>query len=556
MRTILILYSQDRPNRPRPRGAARVVLLRRGEGRRRRVVLPRCRASSWPSSVRTARASRRCSGSCSGCCAPTPASSVCSGSIRTRSRIAARLGYVPQRRVLAPDLPVTVCEIVSTGRLARRGWWRRRTPERPRGGRPRDRVGRPRRALPPAGARALRRAAAARADRKALASDPELLVLDEPIAGVDAESQRLFRDSLVHLVVEHGAAVLLVSHELGAVADDLDRVLVMKRSIVFDGPPAELAGTGVSLGIHDDDLPLWLEAIDDRARAPLLDLPWPFEREYMQLALARRPRRRRRARRSSASSSCRSAWRSSATASVTSRSPASRPACCSRSGRCGPRCSSPSAVRWSSSGCAGAGRATGDLALALIFYGGIAAGVVLISRARRGERQHPPVPLRLDPHRRARRRPPRRRARHRDRRHASRSLGRALFAIVLDEEPARVAGLPVDCANSRSSPCSPRSPSSPRCGSSACSSSPRSMVLPVASSRLLARFVPRDRRWSRSPSASSRWSSGSSPPDSGPSPPAGSIVLVATACLRRHRRARPRPDRRRSDASRPPRTEG
>ena len=73
---------------------------------------------------------------------------------------------------------------------------------------------------------------------KAFTSDPELLVLDEPVAGVDAESQRLFRDSLVHLVREHGAAVLLVSHELGAVADDLDRVIVMKRRVMFDGPPA------------------------------------------------------------------------------------------------------------------------------------------------------------------------------------------------------------------------------------------------------------------------------------------------------------------------------
>jgi zinc transport system ATP-binding protein len=96
---------------------------------------------------------------------------------------------------------------------------------------------------------------------KALASEPELLVLDEPTAGVDAESQRLFRDSLVQLVRERGAAVLLVSHELGAVADDLDRVVVMKRSILFDGPPEELAATGVSLGIHAQDLPAWLEAL-------------------------------------------------------------------------------------------------------------------------------------------------------------------------------------------------------------------------------------------------------------------------------------------------------
>src|SRR4051812_11935075 len=37
-----------------------------------------------------------------------------------------RVGYVPQRLQLQPDLPATVEEVVRTGRLARRGWWRRR----------------------------------------------------------------------------------------------------------------------------------------------------------------------------------------------------------------------------------------------------------------------------------------------------------------------------------------------------------------------------------------------------------------------------------------------
>ena len=174
----------------------------------------------------------------------------------------ARLGYVPQRRVLAPDLPVTVREIVSTGRLARRGWWRRARPsDRAAVDHAIESVG-----LAELSRRPVLELSGGQQQRvliaRALASEPDLLVLDEPIAGVDAESQRQFRDSLVHLVAEHGAAVLLVSHELGAVADDLDRVLVMKRSIKFDGPPAELTATGVSLGIHDDDLPLWLEAIE------------------------------------------------------------------------------------------------------------------------------------------------------------------------------------------------------------------------------------------------------------------------------------------------------
>ena len=170
-----------------------------------------------------------------------------------------RIGYVPQRHTLEPDLPATVGEVVGTGRLARRGWWRRpRAEDRTAVAHALESV-----ALAGLARRPVRALSGGQQQRaliaKAFASEPELLVLDEPTAGVDVESQRLFRDSLVHLVREHGAAVLLVSHELGAVADDLDRVVVMKRTILFDGPPAELAARGVSLGIHRDDLPRWLE---------------------------------------------------------------------------------------------------------------------------------------------------------------------------------------------------------------------------------------------------------------------------------------------------------
>jgi zinc transport system ATP-binding protein len=172
-----------------------------------------------------------------------------------------RIGYVPQRHALAPELPATVAEVVAAGRLARRGWWRRpRADDRVACAHAIESV-----ALTPLAKRPVRALSGGQQQRvliaKALASEPELLVLDEPTAGVDAESQQLFRDSLVHLIREHGAAVLLVSHELGAVADDLDRVIVMKRSIMFDGPPKELAARGVSLGVHTDDLPLWLERL-------------------------------------------------------------------------------------------------------------------------------------------------------------------------------------------------------------------------------------------------------------------------------------------------------
>jgi zinc transport system ATP-binding protein len=193
---------------------------------------------------------------------PDAGTALLFGGPPARLRDRGRLGYVPQRRVLAPDLPVTVREVVATGRLARRGWWRRaRAEDRAAVEHAIESVD-----LAPQARRPVLELSGGQQQRvliaRALASDPELLVLDEPIAGVDTESQRLFRDSLVHLVEQHGAAVLLVSHELGAVARDLDRVLVMKRSIKFDGPPAALTERGVSLGVHADDLPLWLEAIE------------------------------------------------------------------------------------------------------------------------------------------------------------------------------------------------------------------------------------------------------------------------------------------------------
>jgi zinc transport system ATP-binding protein len=173
----------------------------------------------------------------------------------------ARLGYVPQRPQIAGALPATVTELVAAGRLARRGWWRR--PRRADHRAITDAIEAV--ALSDLAHRPIRELSGGQQQRvmiaKALAAEPELLVLDEPIAGVDAEAQRLFRNALVHVVRERGGAVVLVSHELGAVADDLDRVVVLKRKVQFDGPPADLAATGVSLGIHQEDLPLWLETL-------------------------------------------------------------------------------------------------------------------------------------------------------------------------------------------------------------------------------------------------------------------------------------------------------
>ena len=183
------------------------------------------------------------------------------GSPPDRFRDRWRLGYVPQRPALGTEVPATVEEIVTSGRLRRGRWWRSLTAgDRTAVRHAIDSVG-----LGDQAARPLGELSGGQQQRafiaRAFASEPDLLVLDEPIAGVDAESQRRFRDSLVHLIHDHGSGVLLVSHELSAVAHDVDRVIVLKQRVLFDGPPADLAERGVSLGIHAEDLPLWLEGL-------------------------------------------------------------------------------------------------------------------------------------------------------------------------------------------------------------------------------------------------------------------------------------------------------
>jgi zinc transport system ATP-binding protein len=75
---------------------------------------------------------------------------------------------------------------------------------------------------------------------KALAAEPELLVLDEPTTGVDVEAQDAIAALLERLRGELGMTILYVSHEFGAVERFVERIVLVRGGIVFDGPPSAL----------------------------------------------------------------------------------------------------------------------------------------------------------------------------------------------------------------------------------------------------------------------------------------------------------------------------
>jgi len=73
----------------------------------------------------------------------------------------------------------------------------------------------------------------------ALACGPDLLIADEPTTALDVTIQRQILDLIASLVDEHKMALLLVSHDLGVIAENVERMLVMYGGSIVENGPTE-----------------------------------------------------------------------------------------------------------------------------------------------------------------------------------------------------------------------------------------------------------------------------------------------------------------------------
>ncbi|MFF0224535.1 metal ABC transporter ATP-binding protein [Streptomyces sp. NPDC004629] len=171
------------------------------------------------------------------------------GTDRERFRDWRRVGYVPQRTTAAGGVPATVTEIVASGRLSRTRFGLFGRADRAAVHRALDLVGMADRAKDSVNALSggqHQRVLIARA----LVAEPELLIMDEPMAGVDLASQEVLARTLRDQVAQ-GTTVLLVLHELGPLEPLIDRAVVLRDGCVLhDGPPPRAVGQHALPG-HD-----------------------------------------------------------------------------------------------------------------------------------------------------------------------------------------------------------------------------------------------------------------------------------------------------------------
>jgi len=150
-----------------------------------------------------------------------------------------RIGYVPQRSALVDNaFPATVREVVGMGRYARRGIFGFESREDKEAiSEAMELMG-----VSDLSDRLIGNLSGGQRQRvmiaRALASKPEVLIVDEPNTGVDVESQHRFYELLRTLNRTKKMSILFITHDIGVIAEDITRILFVNQTLLVSQNPA------------------------------------------------------------------------------------------------------------------------------------------------------------------------------------------------------------------------------------------------------------------------------------------------------------------------------
>lgn len=152
------------------------------------------------------------------------------------------VGYVPQRKVIDWDFPVTVTDVVMMGRIGKMGflrWPARRDREVVRTAL--DEVG-----MSAFANRQIGELSGGQQQRvflaRVLAQEAELLLMDEPLTGLDMPSQEAIL-ALIDRIQAQGVTVMVASHDLNQASEQFPAMLLLNRQLIAFGPPNQVLTT-------------------------------------------------------------------------------------------------------------------------------------------------------------------------------------------------------------------------------------------------------------------------------------------------------------------------
>jgi ABC-type Mn2+/Zn2+ transport system ATPase subunit len=151
------------------------------------------------------------------------------------ARRGGRVAYVPQRDAINWRFPASVADVVLMGRYGRLGWLKRPgAADRAIARRCLDQVG-----MAAFAARPIAALSGGQQQRvflaRALAQEPQVLLLDEPISGVDAPTQEAILAILSGLAAQ-GKTLLITTHDLRCNMEYFDALLALNRRVIALGP--------------------------------------------------------------------------------------------------------------------------------------------------------------------------------------------------------------------------------------------------------------------------------------------------------------------------------
>ncbi|MGH7782718.1 MAG: metal ABC transporter ATP-binding protein [Candidatus Binatia bacterium] len=182
-----------------------------------------------------------------------------------------RIGYVPQLEAIDWNFPITVEEVISMGFFANRRWFHGIGQQE----RQKIRDLMERLNLAGLGKRHIRELSGGQQQTvfigRALLGDPEMILLDEPAAGLDIRS----RDDVIHLLHEinhQGVAIVITAHDLNWVAAHLPWAICLNRRLIAEGRPNEVFTAAVLKEAYSGELVVFhqdgMVMIGERPHAP------------------------------------------------------------------------------------------------------------------------------------------------------------------------------------------------------------------------------------------------------------------------------------------------